>query len=151
MTEKLKPVFEEIVNEEEFLVNLRPAKSTSVSRDLGEAGILSIINSKGNGKRVSLSAQLLENIENPEHVQIGFTHTELVVGEIIPDSIGVFKVKEFRNKGMLYAGGLVEEITSEFSLNFSDRTSLTFHVVTYRIFRGKPIAFIKILDAVRTD
>lgn len=125
-----------------LLANLRPAKSTSNSRSSGPAGIISIINSDHSGKRLSLAAELMSELDNPETVQVSFTDTELTIGESIPGCINNFTVKKNGKKGLVYAANLVVEICDNFDLDFSDKTSMTFQEVRYVTIDDNLIALI---------
>lgn len=139
-------ISEENYADEEFLANLRPSKSISINRNADGAGILSIINSKRNGKRLALSAELLSNLNNPQTVQISFSDNELVIGKAIPNcGDNSCLIKPYKNKGMVYSSELVDEISENFSLNFFEKTSLTFHKVRYLSKGEQPIAIITIL------
>jgi hypothetical protein len=121
----------------------RGAKSVSISREIGEAGVMSIVNSKSNGKRISLSKDLLDRLNNPESVQFAFNTDSVVIGEKLPIVENSFSIRKDK-KGIIYASQLVEEITKEFSLDFSNRTSVTFHQAKYRTMGNYIIAIVKI-------
>lgn len=132
-------------NQEVPTLLYRPAQSEQKSKCCGTAGVISLINSKKNGKRLSLSSALLEYLNNPETVQIGLGDDSIVIGEVLESCDLNYTVRRQDSKGMIYAGGLVEEITSTYGLDFSDRVSITFHEVEYMEMEAYPIAVIKIV------
>ena len=138
-----KLIGEELVEEFDSS-KFSPSKSRSTSRVSLDSGILSVINSKENGKRITLSKELLEKLNNPEQLQFAFANDAIAIGEELLDSETYFYVKTSGKKGIVYASGLVNEITKEFSLDFSDRVCITFYEVKYLSNGEYPVAIIKI-------
>lgn len=137
---------------EEILSSLRPVKSVSKSRTVSGAGVLSVINSKENGKRLALSSELLQKIGNPDKVQVCLAEKIVAIGKSISGCESSFLLKKGGNKGLIYSYGLVNEITNEFKLDFSNRTSLTFHEVEYLTDCDNTIAIVTIsVDSNDTD
>ncbi|MCT4508654.1 MAG: hypothetical protein N4A48_07815, partial [Tepidibacter sp.] len=132
------------INKNDVLSNFHGAKSVSVSKDITDAGVISIINSKSNGKRISLSKELMDKLDNPSRVQFAFSENSIAIGVGFLDEVPDYKINESKTKGLIYASKLVEEITEEFELDFSDRTSITFHDVEYIDEENICIAIIKI-------
>ncbi|WP_242396684.1 amidophosphoribosyltransferase [Clostridium butyricum] len=117
--------------------------SKSMSRSLGEAGVLSIIKAK-TGNRITLSKALLDELNSPEKIQIAFTKDNVIIGEKLPNNDSSFNVKLSGTKGIVYSSGLVREISELFQLDFSDKTSITFNEVEYVSNEDYPVAIIKI-------
>lgn len=98
----------------------------------GETGVLSIINSPKNGKRLELKNVFLESIGYKEGDTIQFEYDD----EIGYLDIGVFPIFGKENNGfsltkagtksLLYSSGLVMEITRIFGLDYSQGVSKTF-------------------------
>ena len=117
--------------------------SKSMSRSLGEAGVLSIIKAK-TGNRITLGKSLLDELNNPEKIQISFAEDSVIIAEKLPNNDSSFNVKLTGTKGIVYSAGLVREISELFKLDFSDKTSITFSEVEYVLNEDYPVAIIKI-------
>lgn len=89
-------------------------------------GNCSVVNSKKNGKRVTLSKYLMEIFDDPEILEIGFTDDGIALSKKLPENGAEFTIKKQGNKGVIYSSSLVDEITELFGLDFSDRVSITF-------------------------
>lgn len=136
------------INNEEGLVNdiLKGAiasTSKSISRASGETGVMSIIKAR-TGNRQTLSKELLEELNNPEKVQIAFTEDSVIIGEKLPNNDNYFSLKISGNKGIIYSTQLVKEIAELFDLDYSNKTSITFNEVEYAQNEGYPVAIVKI-------
>lgn len=116
----------------EFIKTLYPSKSSSITRTSTGEGVISIINSQKNGKRLALSDQLLSKLNYPSTIQVSFTESELVIGESIPKCTNSYNINTSGKKGLVYATALVLEICDTFNLDFSNRTSMTFDQVIYQ-------------------
>jgi hypothetical protein len=121
-----------------------PVKTKVVNRMIGEPGVITIINSKKNGKRIIFAGAAIDKLGNPSKLQVVFWQNGIVVGEVLPKADQFFPVKESGNKGIVYSGGLVQEITSKFNLDFSERVSITFPKVAYKDMDGHTLAFFKL-------
>lgn len=113
------------------LSQFRPSSSKRVNRCSQTSGVVSIINSKKNGKRFSMSSDLWKALGNPSFVQFTFGNSSFAVAAGIENDEKSFPVKKSGNKGLVYSGDLVKEITAELNLNFSQRTSITLFEVEY--------------------
>jgi hypothetical protein len=125
------------------LSKLSASKSKSVSREVEESGVISIINAK-TGKRIYISLSLMKNLNNAKKLQFAFNENSIVIGESLPKNNSEFHIKASGNKSNIYAAELVREITDRFSIDFNDRTSVTFHDVKYIQNEGNTIAIIKV-------
>lgn len=127
------------------LHEFRAPESTSIRRQFGEAGVCSIVNCK-NGKRIVLSRDVMDWLKNPEELQLAIGNMELGFGygQYVPTDWKTFFVKRSGPKGILYAGKLVNEVTEKLGLDFSNRTTLTFHKAEYKKYRDTFIVSIKI-------
>ena len=118
------------------------ASITNPVKRFGDAGILSVVNSK-NGTRLSLSKELYEKIEFPDSVQFGFIENELIVGKTIGDDYTNYDLKSQGAKQIIYCKELISQVTESYSLDFSDRSSITVHEATYEMLNDNVIARIK--------
>ncbi|MGG3162164.1 MULTISPECIES: hypothetical protein [unclassified Geobacillus] len=128
------------------LSRFSPSISNGSITGTGEAGVLSIINSKSNGKRITLSSQLLEKLGCPRRVQFSFSDDEIAVGEELPENTHSFNVNKYGAKGVIYSAGLVQEITERFDLDFTSRVSITFRDVRYVPIGDKNVAIITVRE-----
>lgn len=116
----------------------------------GDPGVLSIINSSKNGKRITFPDDVYEKIGRPEQVNIVYDEQNIYIGEGIPMADIVYDVKyENKNsescKKVLYCGVLINEMTKSLKLNFSnDRVCRTYYDVEYHEVNDKPFAVFKI-------
>jgi len=126
------------------LSNFCQSQSTSIAQAAGEAGVISIINSPKSGKRLIISSDLMERLNQPAKVKVAFHEGTLAMSEQLPTNGHAFVVKKSKRKGNVYAAALIDEITKEFGLDFNNRVSITFHECHYGQFNGFPVAIIKI-------
>lgn len=139
------------IQEESFdLMQMEVSKSVASTRNIGEEGVCTIINSSQNGnKRLMLSSTVHREIGAPSTVKIGFLDEAIVMGEVLPiDTPNSF---EFRGKGnsnskrIIYNAALVQEVTEKYELDYSNgRTSITFPKVIYQDYEGYKLAIIKV-------
>lgn len=122
----------------------RPASSTSRSRGSADPGVMSVVNSKKNGKRVSLPRAVMDRLNNPKTVQFAFTEGKIAVAEKLPGNDVSFNIRRGKNMAIIYAADLVREIAEQFDLDFTGRTSVTFHDVEYHEVDGYPVAVISV-------
>jgi hypothetical protein len=102
-------------------------KSKSKARGAKSAnGVCTVVNSEKNGKRVTLSKEIMELLNNPVSIEIGFTEDGIAVAKKLPENGVEFSLRKNGNKGVIYSSQLVEEITELFDLDFQDRVSITF-------------------------
>lgn len=118
------------------------------SRVKGQRSTLSIniVNSVHNGKRITLSKGLLEALSEPESIQFMTSKDDGVL--IIGKNLGVknsFKFSE-TNPCVIYCSGLVNSITEEFELSYTNKTSMSFSDIEIDDNDGEPVAIIKMKD-----
>jgi len=107
--------------------NIIKPKSRNKARGSKSAkGVCTVISSQKNGKRVTLSKEIMELLNNPASIEIGFTKDGIVVATELPENGEEFSLGKIGNKGVIYSSQLVEEITELFHLDFQDRVSITF-------------------------
>lgn len=110
------------INEEYLLSEFSPVETSSSSRSDGCT--ISIVNTSENGKRIKLSKMFMKILGAPETLQFKVSNdgTRIVMAEKIPGVKGHYKV----SKSNVYCGPLVDELTKQFNLDFSNRTSISF-------------------------
>lgn len=148
VTEETILVESEVDDNEESIVadvlsNAKSVSSRSITRTIGKAGAISIVNAK-TGNRLTIAKECYSAIGNPSKVQFALTDDNLIVGEKVLENNNDFNVKESRGKAIIYSSALVKEITENFNLDFSNRTSLTFSDVQYSNADDVQIMIIKI-------
>lgn len=120
------------------------SQSEASGKSMGEAGVLSIVNSDKNGRRITISKEVLAKLGYPAVVQISFTETAIAIGEELPSNDNYFNVRKYGAKGVIYSTHLVQEVVEKFDLDYSNRVSITFHKVTYTKIEGVKVAIITV-------
>lgn len=135
---ELEEDFDNFQNEEEEeeldfidLSEFTPVKSKSKAKESTEAGIMSIINSKKNGKRITLSKHLIQKLKVDKAINIALSSNAIVIASADAEIGNEFPFKVSGNKVIIYSADLVNEITMHYGLDFSDCVSKTFYEVTY--------------------
>lgn len=140
LTEDKQEELEEVTFDPADLV----AAVSNVVNRIPEAGVMSVINSVKNGKRVSISREIMNKIGQLDSVQMGFMKNGIVIGQYLSDTNTSYQLRTKGAKKLIYSKGLVEQITEYFSLDFSNRTSITFHEATYQKLDGNIVAVINV-------
>lgn len=125
------------------LIEVSAKQSSSSLR--GE-GVLTIVNSEKNGKRLMIAKDVMGRLGECETIQISITKAGIVVGETIPGNSKKFRVKKQGTKSIVYAAGVVREITEQFGLDYSERVSMTFSEVEFSTIQGYDVAVISITN-----
>lgn len=120
-----------------------PSISKAVNR-IPEAGVLTVVNSVKNGNRVAISREVHLKLGEPTALQVGFRQDCLILGQHLGDTYTTYTLKQQGAKQIIYSKELVKHITAHFQLDFSNRTSVTFHTVTYKKRDDQVIAIIKL-------
>lgn len=129
----------------EFLNNSKPVSAKNRRRSYSDTiGVLSMVNAK-TGMRIVFSKDSYEELGRPDFLQFALTDEELLIGRVLSDNTDKFNVKNCKGKGIVYSASLVKEITEAFSLNYINRTSITFSEARF-ITEGvdEPILAVKI-------
>lgn len=134
-------VMESIVTD--VLSNAKSVVSKNIVRSIGRAGAISIINAN-TGNRVTIAKECYSAIGNPVKLQFALTDNNLIVGEKVLEDNNDFNVKVSNGKAIIYSSALVKEITENFNLDFSNKTSLTFSDFQYSTTDGVEIMIVKI-------
>lgn len=121
----------------------KPSESKVRSKSIGEAGAMSIINAK-TGKRIIVSREVMEKLNNPERVVMSFAVNKIAIGEQLPNNDNYIKIKALKSKGVIYSAGIVKEITDIYELDFSNKTSITFLDVEYVKYEDNVVAIITV-------
>lgn len=156
-----EPIVEEVAELEEAqgedtlleldLSDFHASESKSISRTCSEPGVITVVNSKDHGKRVSLSEKLLTELNHPKAIQVSLAKDRIALAEKLSDDHHSFTIKkDGKNgkRGIVYASGLVEEITKQYNLDFSSRVSVTFGDVQYLKKDGYPVAVVTMKNSL---
>lgn len=133
-------VMESIVTD--VLSNAKKVSSMNVIRTIGKAGAISIVNAD-TGKRITIAKECYSAIGNPSKIQFALNENSFIIGEKVLEDNNDFNVKVSNGKAIIYSSALVKEITENFNLDFSNKTSLTFSDVQYSNTDGVEIMIVK--------
>lgn len=103
-----------------------PSTCIDTNRTIGTGGISVVYSS--NGKRLTLNAAILKHFSNKESVQIAYNDSLLAIATFLGDEHTDYVFSKSGKNGVIYNAALVKEIVSQFHLDFSNRTSITFPV-----------------------
>ena len=124
------------------------AENTNKAHKAGK-GIASLINAQrtGCGQRLVLSAQLVNDLEIVDTVQILISNDgkSLLLGKNISEKATNYKtllLNKDNPKGrrVLYNSAVVNEITRKMNLSFEEKVSVTFYGVEFFDLEGKTVA-----------
>lgn len=133
---------EDNIEEIDFDIDdVTPSVSKTVSR-IPEAGVMSVVNSGKSGNRVAVAREVHQKLREPSSIQVGFINGCLILGRHLGDTYTSYALRKQGAKQIIYSKALVEQITNHLKLDFSDRTSITFHSVTYKKSNDQVIAII---------
>lgn len=95
----------------------------------GRKGVLTMICSEKNGKRLMLSAELLKTLDLGEErtLQIGFIEKKLVLAKKLPGENNSFELKKAGKKFAIYSAELVREISRVQGISFEESVSFTWY------------------------
>ncbi len=103
-------------------------QTKTVQRTKGEGGGgISIVNTEGFGKRITLAKGMLEKIGNPKFVSVGLSAEAIAIAPKLPENTSRYKI----SRHTIYASGLIDEIVKHFDLDYSDRTSISFSKIDF--------------------
>ena len=134
---------------------LREAEETTIqtsvaSRRSGNNRMsFGIVNSAGNGKRLSFSSALAEALKLEKTVAIVPMPKKdlLIIGVKVPnDKPMVGNLSDSGSKKLCYNASAVLAITEMFGLSFDRHTSQSFDEIEIEEYNGTPIAIIHIFD-----
>jgi hypothetical protein len=123
--------------------NFRPVQSKQHgTRASIEPCVITVVNTKSNGKRITLSGDLIEKIGYSTAIQIAVNDEGIAIGGELPDNDTYFTLRKIGRKGVVYSTELVDEITELFELDFTERSSISFYDVTYLCMEDTEVAFV---------
>lgn len=115
------------------LLNFVPMKATQKKLLSTEKGLISIINSKRNGKRLQCSSELTNKLDLEDSVFIVSDGQSIVMSKYpLIENSSSYNLKDGDSgKKILYCAPLVVEISDILGLNFDDCVSRTLSDVEY--------------------
>ncbi|MDM0506264.1 hypothetical protein QTH15_10850 [Clostridium perfringens] len=136
---------EEVIQEQQYnLENFKASKSKQKSVIRSNQGVVTIINTEKNGKRIVFPKDVMEELGNPPKILISCSDNAIAVGERLPDNQNFLSIKYSKTKGTIYSAGTVNELTEMYQLDFRNKTSITFSEVKYTTYENHKVAIITI-------
>lgn len=136
---------EEVIQEQQYnLENFKASKSKQKSVIRSNQGVVTIINTEKNGKRIVFLKDVMDKLGNPPKILISCSDNAIAVGERLPDNQNFLSIKYSKTKGTIYSAGTVNELTEMYQLDFSNRTLITFSEVKYTTYENHKVAIITI-------
>ncbi len=125
------------------LLNFVPMKATQKKLLSTEKGLISIINSKRNGKRLQCSSELTNKLDLEDSVFIVSDGQSIVMSKYpLIENSSSYNLKDGDSgKKILYCAPLVVEISDILGLNFDDCVSRTLSDVEYGVDNEKGISY----------
>ena len=107
----------------------------------GKKSALTMICSKKNGKRLLLSAEVVETLDLGDEriVRMGFKGKKLVMSKKLPGESNYFSLKKSGKKFAIYSAEAVNEISRVQQLLFDDRVSFTWYEPEVDELDGVPV------------
>lgn len=98
-----------------ILKGAREPKSSGTGRG---RGVITIIDSQKNGKRISIKSSILERLKAKDTIQFAFTQEHVIIGTDIDGIQSDFTLKDIKgsNNKVIYSADLVKEVMTELKL-----------------------------------
>lgn len=127
--------------------NFIPSKAIQKAKYVDTSlGLLTIVNSKRNGRRIEFRKELVEKLGVTDTITVCYDEERVIFFKPseASDTV-VFNVRESSGKAVIYSYQLVEELTQFFGLNFDDRVCHTIGEGGFDAFEedGQPVLFVK--------
>ena len=122
----------------------RPMSSVQKAKKIaGKSGVMSVILSAKNGKRILLSAELCNKLGLHEKVYLMHDDDSIVIcAEPIQECGTEYRLREASaNRKVIYCAELASEIARLFSLDFSDHVCRTLEHVEYAIDADEDVVY----------
>ena len=109
----------------------------------GRKGVLTLICSKKNGKRLMISKELAETLELTDTVKIGFIGNQLVLGKRLPGDLNEFSLKKQGKKLVVYSAEVVQKIVKILDLELNGKVSKTWYKPLLDEHDNSPVAIFE--------
>lgn len=126
-------------------MNFRPSASRHSGRKVIPNSVLTVVKHKSS-TRLTFSPEVIQKIGATENVQVALNPEGIAIGLGFTGDENYFPLKKFGKKFNIYSSQLVNEIIDDFSLDFSDVSSISFQRVRYLNNGSHKIAFFKIIQ-----
>jgi|GEM_PF-4750273 hypothetical protein len=90
-----------------------------------------IVNTTSNGKRIKLSRELMEKLDNPSEIQFRILDEKIVIGSNLDVNEESFKFSKTA-VGTIYNSSIVANFTEVLHLDFANVTSITLSNIKFR-------------------
>lgn len=122
------------------------AKAKATQKLIPNAGVLTMINSENNGKRITFNREVQQLLNHPNTIQVGFLDNYLLLGEHLDPEATSYNLKKQGAKAVLYNKALVEEIIERFNIKYTEnKVSKTFYEAKCtNDEEGNPIVVVKV-------
>lgn len=122
---------------------------SDTSKGATKPGIINFVYADS-GKRTTISSNLYKELGHPDTVQVAFEEKGIFIAKKLPKGTSPLVLREEcgkeSKKAHLYNKILLDKIIEQYGLDFSERSSITFHEVEYFTESDITVAYIKLLD-----
>lgn len=119
-----------------ILSKYKPSAAVQKTKNAnGAAGLLTVINSKRNGKRLEIRKEVAEKLGILDEVAVAYDNNSAIL--FVPtaeEEVKTFKVRKSGSKFIVYSTQLVDEITKFFALDFTSTVCHTFVDGEYEVY-----------------
>lgn len=137
-------------SEERRFNNLKPLNVPYGSKEAASESPFTVVNTEACGKRITIGKPVMGHLGSPETIQILTDKDGIVISKALSEDATSFRLRKSGKKSCVYSSNLVDTLTEEFNLDFSNRTSISFQDVEYLNFEGEPVAFVLLRQAAQT-
>ena len=112
-----------------------------------------IVNSKSNGKRISISKALAKKLDLADTVYLAAfpQHGLLMMASTLPSTKASICFLTGEDKKIGYSSEIVHQLTADFKLDFSEHVSRSFQKVEFNEENDVCIAYIHICDPITSN
>lgn len=111
------------------ITQFKPIKAVQKSyyKVSGESGVLTVVNSSKNGKRLILSKEMVDKLSLIDSVTVAYDelNKQFAFLKAAVEGHQTFRLRKFEGRMVIYCAELVRNIAEAFELDFSDRVCHT--------------------------
>lgn len=107
------------------LSNIREVKASQNNRSRKEGGVMTVIYSQKNGKRIEFKKEFLQELSIENELKVAFDEENLYIGRDLPNISKTFSLKSQGKKAVIYSAQLAEEIIQTLRLKLDGKVSVT--------------------------
>lgn len=127
-------------------MKFRPSASRHSGRKVNPNSVLTVVKHKS-GTRLTFSSEVIQKIGATENVQVALNPEGIAIGLGLPGDENYFPLKISGKKFNIYSSQLVNEISTAFSLDFSNVSSISFQNVKYLNIGSQKVAFLELIQS----